>query len=99
MFIYWIYKLHLGKISPAVIVVVGVARFLLNSSLPGFCRTKIRSLALNETEFLIPVYTIQPVVKPVDNRLYNRFDNRLYSVNKHPTGLIQPVVKPVIKAV
>ena len=38
-----------------------------------------------------PVYTIQPVVKPVEclytrynrlsNRLYNRFDNRLYRVN------------------
>jgi len=37
------------------------------------------------------------------NRLYNRFDNRLYRVNKHPTSLttvlkeqplfIQPVVK------
>jgi len=33
-----------------------------------------------------PVYTIQPVVKPVDNWLYNRFDNRLYCVNKHPIG-------------
>ena len=50
---------------------------------------------------------MQPVVKP----LYNRFDNRLYRVNKHPTrcqsGLtimlneqplfVQPVVKPVVK--
>jgi len=27
------------------------------------------------------------------NRLYNRFDNRLYRVNKHPTGC-QPVVIP-----
>ena len=42
------------------------------------------------------------------NQLYNQFDNRLYHVNKHPTGCqiglttgwmfvytIQPVVKPV----
>jgi len=38
---------------------------------------------------LNPVYTIQLVVKPVVQpvvRLYNRFDNRLYRVNKHPTG-------------
>ena len=34
---------------------------------------------------LNPIYTIQPVVKMV-NRLYIRFDNRLYHVNKHPTG-------------
>jgi len=46
------------------------------------------------------------------SRLYNRFDNRLYRVNKHPTGCqtgltthwmfvytIQPVVKPVVKQV
>jgi len=30
-----------------------------------------------------PVYTIQHLVV---KRLYNRFDNRLYRVNKHPTG-------------
>jgi len=41
--------------------------------------------------FFRPIYTIQPVVKPVEqpaascketfNRLFNRFDNRLYRVN------------------
>ena len=31
---------------------------------------------------LSPVYTIQPVVKPVVNRI----DNRLYRVYKHSTG-------------
>ena len=31
---------------------------------------------------LNPVYTIQPVV----NAVVQRFDNRLYRVNKHPTG-------------
>jgi len=60
-----------------------------------------------------PVYTIQPVVKPV-------IHNRLYRVNKHPTGcqtgcqtglttglttvlneqmFVQPVVKPVVQPV
>ena len=47
--------------------------------------------------FQSPIYMIQPVVKPDSqpvkclytryNRLSNRFDNRLYRVNKHPTGL------------
>ena len=52
-------------------------------------------------ELLNPVYTTQPVL----NALCNRFDNRLYRVNKHPTGgwmflyTIQPVVKPVVKRV
>jgi len=31
-------------------------------------------------------YAIQPVAKPVVNRLSNRFDNRLYRVYKHSTG-------------
>ena len=32
------------------------------------------------------------------NRLYSRLDNRLYRVNKHPTGcqiFVKPIVKPV----
>ena len=40
----------------------------------------------------------------LSNLFYNRFDNRLYRVNKHPTGCqtgytgcIQPVVKPVVQ--
>ena len=53
------------------------------------------------------VYTIQPVVNPLSNRLSNGFDNRLYRVYKHSTGCqrfdkkavlcIQLVVKPVVQ--
>ena len=57
------------------------------------------------------VYTIQPVVKPVVNRLSNRSNNWLYRVYKHSTGCqtrlttgltkrlyrIEPVVKPVVQ--
>ena len=35
---------------------------------------------MKTSERLYPVYTIQPVVN-LSNRLYNRFDNRLYRVN------------------
>jgi len=57
---------------------------------------------------------IQPVVSCIQtfNRLSSRFDNRLYRVNKHPTGCqtsfttgwmfvytIQPVVKPTVQPV
>jgi len=32
----------------------------------------------------------------LSNRLYNRFDNRLYRVNKHPTGLSNRLSNPVV---
>jgi len=51
---------------------------LLNSSK---CRLGLGLDCDHAFSMLYPVYTIQPVVKPV-----NRLDNRLYRVNKHPTG-------------
>jgi len=71
----------------------------------------INSLSIFNYDFywatVKPVYTIQPVVKPVwqpgkclhtqYNRLSNPFDNRLYRVYKHPTGCQTLFVKPVVQ--
>ena len=76
----------------------------------GGQRSKFALLLWLWSSPLYPVYTIQPPTgcQTGNNRLYNRFDNQLYRVNKHPTSchtglttvlneqslFIQPVVKP-----
>jgi len=78
--------------------------FFTSVSCAGFsCFYSLLQSAL--TADCTDIYTPFTRYNWLSNRLYNRFDNRLYRVNKHPTGglttvlneqplFVQPVVKP-----
>jgi len=82
------------------------------SSLSQYVQRSISGAAITFIIYIYPVYTIQPLVKPVVqpgltagltnsgcsfNRLYNRFNNWLYTrysrLSNRLSNMIQPVVK------